>query len=126
MIWNIVEALAEMLKGLGILKQSTPDRMAIVTSGESNQYPTFSSASEALAYARSVISEQGGVFVLKVYGSDIPLPESEDIYDLRAEGIYWHVQSDAWRFYLIQGGDIADTDILYTILDSKLNIEVTG
>jgi hypothetical protein len=81
----------------------------------------FGNVADALAYARA----EGGAWRI-VVGFGFVLPENEDIYDLMDAGIFVEFSVDPWKNYILLGGDIAESDMKYTVSESKLNITIKG
>jgi hypothetical protein len=95
MSWNLTQAVAEALKAVGLLKQSTPESSCILSAGESNQFPVFNNAEEAIAFARAKRAEGFEKFVIRVFTNEdkqvYSLPQGETVSGLAGEGIVWDV-----------------------------------
>ena len=86
------QAIAKVTALYNQLFSATPARFALLDSRGTNVAPYFNDATEAIAYARSVVAG-GGKFVIRVFadadGNPIALPAGESVQGLLSEGITW-------------------------------------
>ena len=86
------QAIAKVTALYNQLFSATPARFALLDSRGTNVAPYFNDATEAIAYARSIVAG-GGKFVIRVFadadGNPIALPSGENVEALKVEGILW-------------------------------------
>jgi hypothetical protein len=79
----------------------------------------FTTVAGAIAYARA----QGGSWRI-VVGSGLTIPESP--YTLADEGIYLDMPFDVWARYVQYGGLLDESELLYTVDESRLTFNIVG
>jgi hypothetical protein len=81
----------------------------------------FGTVADALAYVRA----QEGVWRV-IIGFGLELPSNEDIYDLVDVGLFVEFSFDPWGQYIKYGGTLSESELLYTVDESRLTFNITG
>lgn len=122
------EFASRELKLKQILGIGSPTRTAFVDASFTDLgNPRFTTVELALVWARAQTPTRTNPVVVKCFldGSNNPLavPSDEDYYDLLDEGIRFVSDFDPMK-EVLTGGEIVESEFIYEVKESELNIEV--
>jgi hypothetical protein len=107
-----------------------PSRVVNVFGGASNVAPNFDTFAGALTYALSLDPSTSEPVSIRLFakadGTPYEITGADDWYDLKAQGIIVQSPFEPWALYVLYGGILDESALLWTIDESKLTITVQG